>query len=104
MYVNKLFEPFCYEEFLLSKFTSTIAILLFLLLTLFKNKKFVSRGTLVNESISAATPLGAEWRDPLKNPALRRGLLEEGLAIFTHRQGAFLSQPVLMTNVEAAGQ
>ena len=47
--------------------------------------------------------LGAEWRDPQKNPALKRGIISDELSIFPHIKGAFLSKPVAVNSVKVAG-
>ncbi|RXG52926.1 hypothetical protein Avbf_13770 [Armadillidium vulgare] len=45
---------------------------------------------------------GVEWRDPIKNIALKRAMLEDGLFLIPHENGVLLSKPAYMNNIVTA--
>ncbi|KAK7066042.1 hypothetical protein SK128_019723, partial [Halocaridina rubra] len=41
-------------------------------------------------------PGATAWRDPMKNPALKRGEINRDVSVIPHRKGVYLSAPVLV--------
>ncbi|KAB7506032.1 hypothetical protein Anas_03760 [Armadillidium nasatum] len=73
------------------------------------NKRILEENPHCNKDLASVTfkkapykLFGVEWRDPIKNIALKRAVLEDGLFLIPHENGVLLSKPAYMNNIVAA--